>query len=335
MLYLLARLRDDPKGCLAPFLGALAVLVTGTIFFGSGAGTPDPSATPTAGEPELAPMVIASPTEDVTLGMPSPEPSDSPSGSTSPSPGASSTPAPQVSRTPAPSSSPSPLPKPVPAPKPSASPSPTAKPTPNRAPQAKDDQVATARDTAIVIKVLDNDTDLDGDKLTITSLGSTQSGVKPTTNGTTITYTPKPGWAGQDSFAYTISDGENSSTAQVRLVLTCNATASGARPTYDGASFTYEPSSGGEDPEFTNKLVVSFSEPVDISKMRGVTVVADGQTFTSVSAVWFPEDWMPGNGQTWTFTMDKMLKNGEALGDRTSLQLNTACNSVGDGNAAT
>ena len=79
----------------------------------------------------------------------------------------------------------------------------------NDAPVAVDDAVTTVEDTAATnIVVLTNDTDVDGDALTVV-------GVTPTaTNGTivdnndgTFNYTPNLNFNGQDSFAYGISDG--------------------------------------------------------------------------------------------------------------------------------
>jgi hypothetical protein len=61
-----------------------------------------------------------------------------------------------------------------------------------------------------VIEPLVNDSDPDGDPLTITEAGRSKFGVtliNGANTGNTITYTPSPNYAGSDSFSYTISDG--------------------------------------------------------------------------------------------------------------------------------
>ncbi len=56
------------------------------------------------------------------------------------------------------------------------------------------------------ISVLSNDTDADGDILSITSVTQGTLGTV-TTNGTTVTYTPGPTFTTSDTFTYSISDG--------------------------------------------------------------------------------------------------------------------------------
>jgi hypothetical protein len=56
------------------------------------------------------------------------------------------------------------------------------------------------------IAVLANDTDADGDTLTITAVTQGTTG-SVTTDGTTVTYTPGASFTSSDTFTYTISDG--------------------------------------------------------------------------------------------------------------------------------
>ncbi len=87
----------------------------------------------------------------------------------------------------------------------------------NQRPQAVDDIVLTNEDTPVIIKVLNNDSDPDGDPLTIISVTPPSQG-SATTNGNTITYTPVRGFTGVDVFTYTISDpGNLNSTARVTV----------------------------------------------------------------------------------------------------------------------
>ena len=90
----------------------------------------------------------------------------------------------------------------------------------NDIPAAADDSAITAEDTAVMVNVLANDTDLDGDSLSVSAITQGGNG-SVTTNGTTVAYTPNPGWNGTDSFTYTISDGNGGTdTASVNLTVT-------------------------------------------------------------------------------------------------------------------
>lgn len=90
----------------------------------------------------------------------------------------------------------------------------------NRAPVAVDDAATTVQASPVVIPVLANDTDVDGNSLTV--IGST-GGANGTvnchpTNG--CTYTPSPSFSGTDTFTYTVSDGTAIATATVRVTVT-------------------------------------------------------------------------------------------------------------------
>ena len=80
-------------------------------------------------------------------------------------------------------------------------------------------------DTPLVIKaetLLANDTDIDGDTLSIISVqGATHGTVTLSADGSTITFTPDTNYSGDASFTYTISDGNgNTSTASANFDIT-------------------------------------------------------------------------------------------------------------------
>ncbi|MEM9303869.1 MAG: Ig-like domain-containing protein, partial [Pseudomonadota bacterium] len=79
----------------------------------------------------------------------------------------------------------------------------------NTTPVANDDAAVTDKNVAVVIDVLANDSDEDGDTLTIVSVDPQQTGFGTVaiTADQQIRYTPNPGWWGGDSFTYTIDDG--------------------------------------------------------------------------------------------------------------------------------
>lgn len=87
----------------------------------------------------------------------------------------------------------------------------------NRAPLAVDDSVVVDRNaTSVLIDVLANDSDPDGDTLRVIEVGSaTQGAVSLMGDG--VRYSPRAGFVGDDAFSYTISDGALNATAHVRI----------------------------------------------------------------------------------------------------------------------
>ncbi len=93
----------------------------------------------------------------------------------------------------------------------------------NEAPVANADSATTTEDTAVVIRVLANDTDGDGDwTLSVDSVSSVTNGATTTITdgGTTVTYTPAPNWNGVGSFVYTVTDGALTATSWVTITVT-------------------------------------------------------------------------------------------------------------------
>jgi uncharacterized repeat protein (TIGR01451 family) len=93
----------------------------------------------------------------------------------------------------------------------------------NAAPTAVNDSYSTAEDTTLTIAapgVLSNDTDPDGDPLTVTTSTSPSHGTVGMSANGSFTYTPAANYNGSDSFTYTISDGLLTSTATVNLTIT-------------------------------------------------------------------------------------------------------------------
>jgi uncharacterized repeat protein (TIGR01451 family) len=82
------------------------------------------------------------------------------------------------------------------------------------APQAADDSATTDQDTAVTIDVLDNDSDVDGDSLSVALVTQPFHGAVAN-NDTDVTYTPGTGYSGTDSFTYVVTDGVLTDTATV------------------------------------------------------------------------------------------------------------------------
>lgn len=96
------------------------------------------------------------------------------------------------------------------------SPAATATTLANQPPQAVNDSAETPQGSAVTIAVLDNDSDADGDSLSISGFTQPASG-SVTQSGSQLVYTPAAGFNGPDSFSYSVTDGYDTATARVDL----------------------------------------------------------------------------------------------------------------------
>ncbi|HHF2978249.1 TPA: tandem-95 repeat protein, partial [Vibrio diabolicus] len=89
----------------------------------------------------------------------------------------------------------------------------------NDAPMAKDDTATTQEDTAVTIDVLPNDTDVDGDKLSIESASlPKEQGTVEVVNGKLV-FTPAENFNGDAEITYTITDGVLTDQATVNVTV--------------------------------------------------------------------------------------------------------------------
>ena len=94
---------------------------------------------------------------------------------------------------------------------------------PNHAPVAADDQTVTVENTEVIVlasKLLDNDTDLDGNILTLTGVGNVTNGSITQDEQGNVLFTPERNFSGDASFEYTVSDGQGgTATATVTVTV--------------------------------------------------------------------------------------------------------------------
>ncbi|EOV1962765.1 tandem-95 repeat protein, partial [Vibrio parahaemolyticus] len=89
----------------------------------------------------------------------------------------------------------------------------------NDAPVAKDDIATTQEDTVVTIDVLPNDTDVDGDKLSVESASvPKEQGTVEVVNGKLV-FTPAENFNGDAEITYTVTDGQLTDEAKVTVTV--------------------------------------------------------------------------------------------------------------------
>lgn len=145
----------------------------------------------------------------------------------------------------------------------------------NRQPVAANDNATTLRGTAATIAVLANDSDPDGNPLSVTAVTQPAHGSASfTANG--VTYTPAAGYVGTDSFTYTVSDGAGgTATATVSITVSDRAPIANA----DVAS------TGVETPVTIDVLANDSDPDGDAIQVTAVAAPAHGTAVISGGAV--------------------------------------------------
>ena len=83
----------------------------------------------------------------------------------------------------------------------------------NEPPSAEDDEAGTAEDQRVVIDVLANDTDPDGDSLRVESVSAPAHGMARVASRGGVAYTPDADYHGLDRFTYVVADGHGETAA--------------------------------------------------------------------------------------------------------------------------
>ncbi|MBO9998673.1 MAG: tandem-95 repeat protein [Cyanobacteria bacterium SID2] len=122
----------------------------------------------------------------------------------------------------------------------------------NDAPVAVDDSASTAENTAVTLDVLSNDTDIDGDTLSVSSVGTPTNGTVALNPDGTVTYTPNAGFSGTDNFTYEVSDGNLTDTATVALAV---------NPVNDAPVAADDSFNGDEDTNLNGNVLANDSDP--------------------------------------------------------------------------
>ncbi|WP_433827506.1 Ig-like domain-containing protein [Actinoplanes sp. CA-015351] len=91
------------------------------------------------------------------------------------------------------------------------------------APIARPDSIATDAATPVLIRVLDNDSDANGDTLSVTATTTPAHGQVTVDADGTLTYTPASGFLGIDTFTYTVTDPDGLTDTTTVTVTVHNA----------------------------------------------------------------------------------------------------------------
>jgi len=150
----------------------------------------------------------------------------------------------------------------------------------NDAPVAVDDSASTDEDTAVTISVLDNDSDPDGDELSIIDFTEPSNGTVVLNDDGTFTYTPNNNFNGVDSFEYTISDGNGGTdTATVTITVVgvndAPVAVDDAASTDEDTAVTISVLNNDTDPDGDELSIIDFTEP-----SNGSVVLNQDGTFT-------------------------------------------------------
>lgn len=164
--------------------------------------------------------------------------------------------------------------------------SPAPFPQPNRPPVAKNDIQTTNEDSPVIVNLLGNDSDPDGDPLQVIQATADNGTVVIHSNGT-VTYTPNENFNGTDTITYTVTD-PSGATDTATATITVN-------PVNDNPAAADDVYAGIEDTPFVSVLGVDdlllndsdldgdsltvITTPVSGPSNGTVTLNADG-TFT-------------------------------------------------------
>jgi hypothetical protein len=162
-------------------------------------------------------------------------------------------------------------------------------PLPNQPPVAINDDVATAASTTVTIPVLGNDSDPDGDPLSVTTAAQGANGSVAINANNTVTYTPNSGFAGTDGFGYIVSDGRGgTASASVSVAVTqpnrspVAVNDSGATPANTPVTIAVLPNDSDPDGDSLSVAAVTQGAKGTVTiTASGTVIYSPGKSFKS------------------------------------------------------
>jgi hypothetical protein len=183
----------------------------------------------------------------------------------------------------------------------------------NDPPTAQNDNIEIKEDVSMIqINVLENDTDIDNDELSILGTANVNSGTTVISNDNkSITYIPNKNFSGTDSFVYTIRDGKggtNTATARVKILGVNDAPVIKSRPPASlmriGSKFVYDVEAA--DTDLSDTLIYSL-----ITK-------TDGMTINSSSGL---IEWNPTKDQVGIYDIEVKVEDSNTASDTQNFTL--------------
>jgi len=182
----------------------------------------------------------------------------------------------------------------------------------NDEPVANDDSGQTVQGIPVTFTTLrDNDSDLDGDTLSISGAAAAANGEVVNNLDGTVTYTPDISFNGSDSFTYSIVDGNGgSATASVNVTVIADSDGDGITDTDEAIAGT-DPNLADSDGDgfYDQHEAVEGTNPLDNSDMPVMTEVNStvGNSVIATDTTWTLAD------APYYVTTDMSIQSGATL----------------------
>jgi uncharacterized repeat protein (TIGR01451 family) len=171
----------------------------------------------------------------------------------------------------------------------------------NRPPVAVADALSMAKNTSITFNPRANDSDPDGDALTITSVSPT-NGAASIVGGTNVMFTPTASFTGSATIGYTISDGATTATALITVSVTNRppVAVADAVSTLENTPITFDPRANDSDPDGDGLTITSVSATNGTANIvNGTNIVfTPSNNFSGTASITYTVD--DGSGGTST-----------------------------------
>jgi hypothetical protein len=202
----------------------------------------------------------------------------------------------------------------------------------NDPPIARNDLVTTNEDTALVIAVLGNDEDIDGDALAVASMTTPANGTAVLNPDRTVTYTPNLNFKGGDSFVYTVSDAAGA-TATATVFVTINSVndpptaVNDTATTNEDTALNFSVAGNDTDPDGDNLVVVAVTQGA-----KGSVVINNSPSLLGKYVIYTPNANANGS-DSFTYTISDRTGGGGATATGTVFMTVTPVNDIPKANA--
>lgn len=162
----------------------------------------------------------------------------------------------------------------------------------NHPPVAGNDSATTVVGTPVSISVLSNDSDPDGDALTVTTVTQPTNGEGTVTiQGSLVRFMPAANFVGLATFTYTISDGKGGyATATVTVMVTAGVCTTNGFTTYTQGGWGSKPSGSNPGALLAANFASLYPSGIRVGIVGGT---GKALTFTSAKAI---SNFLPGGG---------------------------------------